>query len=164
MAHPQGSSPRSQRLITLISLTIVAVATALAFGRVFVGHASTWRLVAVALASVAVASALERRNLLLATLASAALLAAAIGLVVFPTTTWHGLPAPETLRHALNASRLIGEQARLQVAPTAPLKPLFLAGIVAIWAAMFSCHALAFRAGSPLLALLGSSSAWDWKS
>jgi transglutaminase-like putative cysteine protease len=31
---------------------------------------------------------------------------------------------------------------------------LLLAGVVAIWAAMFSCHALAFRAGSPLLALL----------
>jgi hypothetical protein len=29
-----------------------------------------------------------------------------------------------------------------------------LASIVAMWAAIFSCHALAFRAGSPLLALL----------
>ena len=29
-----------------------------------------------------------------------------------------------------------------------------LASIVAIWAAIFSCHALAFRAGSPLLSLL----------
>jgi hypothetical protein len=49
---------------------------------------------------------------------------------------------------------LIGEQARIQVAPTPPLKPLILAGIVAIWAALFSCHALAFRAGSPILSLL----------
>jgi transglutaminase-like putative cysteine protease len=29
-----------------------------------------------------------------------------------------------------------------------------LAGIVAMWASVFSCHALAFRAGSPLLALV----------
>jgi transglutaminase-like putative cysteine protease len=108
----------------------------------------------VALASGAIACALERRNLLLATLASCVLLGVTVGLIVFPRTTWHGLPTLETLRHTLDASGLIGEQARLQVAPTAPLKPLILAGIVAIWAAMFSCHALAFRAGSPLLSLL----------
>jgi len=154
MARPEGTSPRTQRLIALVSLALLAIATALAFGRVFAGHASTWRLMAVGLASAGIASALERRNLLLATLVSAALLMVAIGLVVFPTTTWHGLPTLETLRHALDASRLVGEQARLQVAPTAPLKPLLLAGVVAMWAAMFSCHALAFRAGSPLLALL----------
>ena len=29
-----------------------------------------------------------------------------------------------------------------------------LASIIAMWAAIFSCHALAFRAGSPILALL----------
>ncbi len=133
---------------------LVAVATALAFGRVFLGHGSTWRLMGVAIGSGLVAVALERRNLLLATLVSAALLAAAIGIVIFPTTTWHGLPTIETIRHAVDAARLIGEQARLQVAPTIPLKPLMLAAVVAIWAAMFSCHALAFRAGSPLLALL----------
>ncbi|MGZ5301859.1 MAG: DUF3488 and transglutaminase-like domain-containing protein, partial [Actinomycetota bacterium] len=57
-------------------------------------------------------------------------------------------------RHALDASHLVGEQARLQVAPSPPLRPLMLASIVAMWAAIFSCHALAFRAGSPLLALL----------
>ncbi len=154
MAHPQGTSPRAQRLIALTAVVLVAVATALAFGRVFVGHGSTWRLMAVAIASALAASALERRNLLLATVVSAALLVAAIGIVVFPSTTWHGLPTLDTLRHALDSSRLIGEQARLQVAPTVPLRPLMLAGVVAIWAAMFSCHALAFRAGSPLLALL----------
>ena len=77
-----------------------------------------------------------------------------IGLFVFPGTTWHGLPTLETLRHALDASHLVGEQARIQVAPSPPLKPLMLASIVAMWAAIFSCHALAFRAGSPLLALL----------
>ena len=77
-----------------------------------------------------------------------------VGLLVFPGTTWHGLPTLDTLRHALDASHLVGEQARLQVAPSPPLKPLMLASILAMWAAIFSCHALAFRAGSPILALL----------
>jgi transglutaminase-like putative cysteine protease len=154
MARPQGSSPRTQRLIAVLATCAVAVATAFAFGRVFLGHASTWRLMAVALTSAVVACALERRSLVLATLVSAAMLVVVIGMLVFPSTTWHGLPTLETLRRALGASRLIGEQARLQVAPTAPLRPLMLAAIVAIWAAIFSCHALAFRAGSPLLALL----------
>jgi transglutaminase-like putative cysteine protease len=154
MARTQGTSPRAQRLIALLAVCSIAVATAFAFGRVFAGHGSTWRLMAVALASAGVAGVVERRNLLLATLVSAAALAVVIGLFVFPGTTWHGLPTLETLRHALDASHLVGEQARLQVAPSPPLKPLMLASIVAMWAAIFSCYALAFRAGSPLLALL----------
>ncbi len=154
MARPQGTSPRAQRLIALFAVCAIAVATAFAFGRVFIGHGSTWRLMAVALVSALVASALERRNLLLATLVSAAALAVVVGLLVFPGTTWHGLPTLDTLRHALDASHLVGEQARLQVAPSPPLKPLMLASILAMWAAIFSCHALAFRAGSPILALL----------
>ncbi len=154
MAHPQGTTLRTQRLIALLAMCGIAIATAFAFGRVFVGHSSTWGLMAVALASAVVASALERRNLLLATLVSAALLVIAIGLILYPSTTWHGFPTLDTFRHALDASRLVREQARLQVAPTVPLKPLMLASIVAMWAAIFSCHALAFRAGSPLLSLL----------
>jgi len=132
----------------------VAIATSLAFGRVFSGHGSTWRLVGIALLSAGVATFLERRNLLVATLVSAAVLAVVIGFVVFPGTTWHGLPTLDTWRHVVAASHLVGEQARLQVAPAPPLKPLMLASILALWAAIFSCHALAFRAGSPLLALL----------
>ncbi len=154
MGRPQGTSPRAQRLIALLAVCAIAVATAFAFGRVFAGHGSTWRLMGVALASALVAAALERRNLPLATLVSAAALAVVIGLLVFPGTTWHGLPTLDTLRHAFDASHLVGQQARLQVAPSPPLKPLMLASIVAMWAAIFSCHALAFRAGSPLLALL----------
>ena len=154
MARPQGTSPRAQRLIALLAVCAIAIATAFAFGRVFVGHGATWELMAVALISALIASALERRNLLLATVVSAVGLAVVIGLFVFPGTTWHGLPTLETLRHALDASHLVGEQARIQVAPSPPLKPLMLASIVAMWAAIFSCHALAFRAGSPLLALL----------
>ena len=32
--------------------------------------------------------------------------------------------------------------------------PLVFAAVTAVWAAVFSCHALAFRAGSPMLGLV----------
>ena len=154
MAHTPGTSPRTQRLIALLAMVVVALATAFAFARVFVGHGSTWRLMLVGITSAVLACALERRNLLLAALVSAAGLALMVGWLVFPPTLWHGLPSLETLRAALDAAGQVGEQARVQVSPTPPLDPLFLAALTALWAAIFSSHALAFRAGSPLLALL----------
>ena len=75
-------------------------------------------------------------------------------MIVFPETTWYGLPTTETLRAALDAAALVGEQARIQPAPAEPIDPLLLAAVVSLWAAVFSAHALAFRAGSPLLALV----------
>ena len=84
MAAQQESTPRAQRLLALGAVGLLAAATATAFGRVFVGHGATWKLLAAGLASVAVAGLLERRSLLLATLASAVclLVALAVSLVV----------------------------------------------------------------------------------
>src|SRR5581483_1026594 len=48
----------------------------------------------------------------------------------------------------------VGQQARVQVAPTRPVAPLMMAGVTAVWTAVFSAHALSIRAGSPLLAVL----------
>jgi transglutaminase-like putative cysteine protease len=153
MARTAGPSPRVQRLAGFGAMALLAGATGLAFGRVFSGGA-VGKVILVALASAAVASALERRNLLLATLVSGVLMVTAVGIFVLPHTTWYGLPTLDTLRAMRDAASLVGEQARVQVAPTPPLVPLLLAAVTAMWAAMFSSHALAFRAGSPLLALL----------
>lgn len=154
MEHATGTSPRTQRLIALVAMVVVALATALAFGRVFLEHGSTWRLMLVGVASAGIACAMERRGLLLATLVSAAGLACLVAWMLFPETLWYGLPSLDTLRAALDAAGQVGEQARVQVSPTPPLVPLFLAAVTSLWAAIFSSHALAFRAGSPLLALL----------
>jgi transglutaminase-like putative cysteine protease len=108
----------------------------------------------VGLAAAGLAVLFERRSLFLATVASAAGLAIAVGLIVFPQTTWFGLPTTATLRAALDAAAFVGEQARIQVAPAEPIDPLLLAAVVSLWAAIFSAHALAFRAGSPLLGLV----------
>ncbi len=154
MARQQDQAPRAQRLLALGVLGLLAGATALAFGRVFLGTGPTWKLLATAVASAVIAVLFERRSLFLATLASAALLLAAIGVMVFPRTTLGGLPTRETLRAIAHAMGRVGEQARVQVAPTPPLGPLLLAAITAVWTATFSAHSLAARAGSPVLAAL----------
>ena len=133
---------------------LVAGATALAFGRVFEGRLATLQLLSVGVLSGVLAWALERRGLLVATVASAGALLVVLGLLTFRETTWFGLPTLETLRQMGGAAAAVSEQARIQTAPAPPIDPLMLAGIVAMWASVFSCHALAFRAGSPLLALV----------
>ena len=154
MATNEEQVSRTQRVAGLAAIGVLGVATALAFGRVYVGHGPTWRLLAAALASLGVAAALRRQGLVVATLVSALCLLVTIGLIVFPTETWYGLPSGETLHAIRQALGRVGEQARVQVAPTQPVAPLMLAGFTAIWTAVFSAHTLAVRAGSPLLAVL----------
>ena len=154
MARPQGTSARTQRVNAAIATGLLAVATAVALARVFAGGGATWRLGAAGVASGLLACAMERKNLLLATVVSAAAMLVAVGLWIFPDTTFHGLPTMHTLHAIGSASKQVGELARTQVAPTAPLRPLLLAALTSVWAAIFSAHALAFRAGSPLLALV----------
>jgi hypothetical protein len=154
MATKQDTAPRAQRVAALAAVALLAGATALAFGRVFVGHGATWKLLATAVLSIAVAALLERRSLLLATAVSAIALLVVIGLFVFPETTWFGAPTRETLRAIADALGRVGHDAQVQVAPSEPLAPLVLAAVTAVWTASFSAHALALRAGSPLLAVL----------
>jgi transglutaminase-like putative cysteine protease len=154
MARRADPTPGHQRLLGLAAVTALSVATALAFGRVFTGRQATLELVAAALASVAIAALFERRGLLLATIASLVGLAFAITWIVLPQTAWYGLPSIRTLRAVGRSLEFVGQQARVRVAPTPALPPLMLAAVTAVWTAAFSSHALAIRAGSPLLAIL----------
>jgi transglutaminase-like putative cysteine protease len=151
--HEAERPPRSRTtlLLALLALDVVAAA---AFGRVFRGPGTAFRLAAVAAVCVLLAGAMERQHVLLATLASAVGLVAAIGVVVYPETTWHQLPTVTTLRSVLRAWDLVGRAAASEIAPALPLRPLVLAALTAVWAAAFSSHALAARARSPFLAIL----------
>lgn len=153
MARNRETNVVGERLISLAPVVVVTLATGLAFARVFDGPGTTPRIVLVALASLGIAIAVERRSLLLATVVSAFGLLVAIGIAIFPGTTLYGLPTLETLGAIGRALALVGEQARTEIAPTAPTGPLLLAAVTAVWTAVFSAHALALRAGSPLLAL-----------
>jgi hypothetical protein len=142
------------RLVLLIGLLALAAVTAAAFGRVFQGHGPAFRLTLAGWAAILLAGALERRHVLLSAAVSAAGLALAIGLLVFPNTTVLGFPTLSTLRGVSTALHNVGRTAAVQVAPAIPLRPLMLAALVAMWTAAFASHALAARARSPFLALL----------
>jgi transglutaminase-like putative cysteine protease len=154
MASQQDASAGRQRLVATAAVAALAVATAFAFGRVFVGRVPTLSLIAAALASVLIAGACERRGLGLSLIASAVGLAVALTWLVYPQTGWYGLPTLRTLRAVGRSLEFVAQQAKVQVAPTPPFAPLLLAAITATWTAAFSTHALAIRAGSPLLAVL----------
>ena len=154
MADDQGTSTGRNRLIALGALAILVIAASLAFGRVFASGVASWKLVGAGLLALAVAGALANRNLWFATVASAALLIVTVGVLVFDRTTLYGLPTLDTLKATAEALGRVGTEARIQVAPTPPLAPLLLAALTAVWTATFSAHALAVRAGSPLLACL----------
>jgi transglutaminase-like putative cysteine protease len=156
MARQQDSSAGRQRLVALAAVAALCAATALAFGRIFIGRGPTLELLAAALASMLIAGLFERRVLTLALLASAVGLALAITWIVLPQTAWYGLPTLRTLRAVGRCLEVVTQQARVQVSPTPPLPPLLLAAVTAIWTAAFSTHALVIRAGSPLLAVLPS--------
>lgn len=154
MAHPTGTTARVQRLTTLVAVLAVAITAGIGYGRIYQGGATTLVMVGTGVAAGTLAWAFERRSLLLATAASLVALVLAVTWLVFPDTTWYGLPTLDTLRAIGEAAGQVGTEARVRVSPTEPIDPLVMAGIVGIWAAIFSCHALAFRAGSPLLALV----------
>ncbi len=154
MAHTPGAPARIQRLSSLIAILAVALAIALAFGRILQGSGAAWRLLAVGVASGLIAWATERRGMLLATACSAAGLLLALTWLAAPQTSWFGLPTAETLRTLGSLATEVGGQARDYVSPAPATPALVLAGTIAVWAAVFSCYALAFRAQSPLLALV----------
>lgn len=151
--HEAERPPRSRATLLLALLALDAVAAA-AFGRVFRGPGTAFRLALAAAVCVLLAAALERQNVLVATAASAVGLAVAIGVTVYPETTWHQLPTAATLRTVLRSWDAVGRTAASEVAPALPLRPLVLAALTAVWAASFSSHALAARARSPFLAIL----------
>jgi hypothetical protein len=154
MAHTEGAAPRLQRISALVAISLVAIAVGFAFGRILVGHGATYRMIAVGIASGVLAWATERRGMLVATLLSAAALVLAVTWLAVPQTTWFGLPTLDSVRSLGTLATLVGAQAREYVSPAPATPALVMAGAIAMWAAVFSCYALAFRAQSPLLALV----------
>ena len=156
MAREPEEAPRGHRLVALGAVALLSLATAVAFGRVFSGHVPTLKLVAAAMASTALAALMERRSSLLAAVVSAVGLFVAVGWLVFPHSLFYGVPAARTVSAIGRAIGHISRQAATQVAPSPPVRPLFLAALTAAWTAAFSTHALAIRSGSPLLASIPS--------
>jgi hypothetical protein len=153
MAAESEATREDRGRVLTAGLVLLGGATGLGLGAVFLGLGPTLRLMAAGAAAALVGAALERRHVLLSLLAAVAGLAVAIGILVFPGTTWAGVPTQETVEAVQGAIARVARDAASQAAPAPALPSLMLASVVAVWAAGYAAHALAARAGSPVLAL-----------
>lgn len=149
-----GSASAGDRRVLVSALALLGGVTGITFGRVFTGTHPAVRLAIAGVLSVAIAAALSRRHLALSLAASAAGLLFALGVLVFPTTTWLGLPGPATLAAIADALGIVTDRAATEVAPAPPLDSLMTASMMAVWSASTAAHALAVRSGSALLPIL----------
>jgi hypothetical protein len=154
MAPEREATGEDRGRVLTGGLVLLGAATGLGLGAVFVGPVSTLRLVAAGAAAALVGAALQRRGVLLSLVAAVAGLALAVGILVFPASTWAGIPTRETLTAVQDAVARVARDAATQAAPAPALPSLILASVVAVWAAAYAAHALAARAASPVLALL----------
>ena len=150
----EDAGSRESRFVLLTALLVLCASAGAAFGGVFRGARPAAQLAAAAAAAVVVAFSLERRHVALATALSVAGLAVVAGIIVFPHTTFFGLPTASTFRAFLRSFAEVGTVAESHAAPSPPVPPLLLAGVTAVWTATFSSHVLAVRARSPFLAIL----------
>jgi hypothetical protein len=157
MASDQ-EDPRSHRILAIASVAALAGAGAFAFGRVFRGAEPTLKLLAAALLSMIVAHVLHRRGPLVAVIGSSIGFFVTASVLVFPNTVLGIFPTGDTIGAIGRALDHVGRQARVEVAPSPPLRPLLLAAVTAVWTASFAAHSLAIRSGSPLLAALPPAS------
>lgn len=154
MATETGSVTVVDRKILVVALALLGATTGIVFGRVFLGTHPAIRLGVAGAIAVLIAAVLARRLLALSLLASAVGLVVALGVLVYPSTTWAGLPTTDTIRAIVRSLHLVTDQAATEVAPAPPLAPLMTAAMMAVWSASTAAHALAVRSGSSVLPLL----------
>jgi len=153
MAEGQEAS-RSKHVLIAACVALLAAASAVGLGRVFIGVEPSLKLAAVALAAVLLAGLTRRLPLIVSALVSAVVMVVALGWLFFATTTFYGLPTPTTLRGLTRLAGLASSEMRTQIAPTPALGGLMIVALVGVWTASWASHSLAARAGAPLLASL----------
>ncbi len=150
----EDAGSRESRFVLLTALLVLCASAGAAFGGVFRGARPAVQLAAAAAAAVVFAFSLERRHVAFATALSVVGLTVVAGMIVFPHTTFFGLPTASTFRAFLRSFAEVGRVAESHAAPSPPVAPLLLAAVTAVWTATFSSHVLAVRARSPFLAIL----------
>jgi transglutaminase-like putative cysteine protease len=157
MGSARQATGQTDRRVLLAALFGLGAVTGASFGRVFTGTSPAVRLAAAGVLAVGMAALLARRHLGLSLLASAGALVVALGILVFPRTTWAGLPTDDTIRAILRAMERVGERASAEVAPAPAFGSLMTASMIAVWASAAAAHALAVRSHSVVLPLLPSA-------
>jgi transglutaminase-like putative cysteine protease len=148
------TTSQGDRRLLLAALAVLAAVVGVTFGRVFQGATPALRMAAAGVLAVAIGALLGRRNLALSLLASAVGLFLALGVLVFPGTTWAGIPTLDTVDAILDALGRTGERAAIEIAPAPALPSLLTAATIAVWAACAASHALAVRARTTVLPIL----------
>ncbi|MGH2657790.1 MAG: transglutaminase TgpA family protein [Actinomycetota bacterium] len=154
MGAARQTTGQTDRRVLLAALFALGAVTGISFGRVFTGTSPAVRLAAAGVLAVGVAALLARRHLGVSLLASAGALLLALGILVYPRTTWAGLPTDDTIRAILGAMVRVGERASAEVAPAPAFASLMTASVIAVWASATAAHALAIRSRSAVLPLL----------
>lgn len=154
MATKDEAPGATDRRFLVAALALLGAVTGAAFGRVFTGTAPAVQLALAGVLAVLVAAAFERRHLGLALGVGTLVLVELVALLVFPRTTWAGIPTPDTFRGMIEVLSRVSDRAAQEVAPAPALPSLMTAGLIAVWAAATASHALAVRARSAVLPLL----------
>jgi transglutaminase-like putative cysteine protease len=154
MGAERQTTGQTDRRVLLAALFALAAVTGISFGRVFTGTSPAVRLAAAGVLAVGVATLFARRHLGVSLLASAGALLLALGVLVYPRTTWAGIPTDDTIRAILGAMERVGERASAEVAPAPAFASLMTASVIAVWASATAAHALAIRSRSAVLPLL----------
>ena len=154
MGAERQTTGQTDRRVLLAALFALGAVTGISFGRVFTGTSPAVRLAAAGVLAVGVAVLLARRHLGVSLLASAGALLLALGVLVYPQTTWAGLPTDDTIRAIFGAMDRVGERASAEVAPAPAFASLMTASVIAVWASATAAHALAIRSRSAVLPLL----------
>lgn len=154
MATETRSVTGGDRRVLLVALALLGGVTGAVFGRVFLGTHPALRLAAAGVLAAGIAIVMARRPLMLSLLASAAGLLIALGVLVFPSSTWWGIPGPRTIDAILRSLDVVTQRAATEIAPAPPLAPLMTAAMMAVWSASTAAHALAIRSGSTVLPIL----------
>ena len=120
-----------------LALALVAACSIYAFSRVFSGRAWLVPVLAAAWGAVALTRWLTHRSVPRPVAACVVALAGAwfVVLVVFPGTTFFGLPGPGSLRQAVTAIRAADSQIAAVTAPIAPDPGYLAMAMTAAWAA-----------------------------
>jgi transglutaminase-like putative cysteine protease len=154
MGAERQATGQTDRRVLLAALFALGAVTGISFGRVFTGTSPAVRLAAAGVLAVGVAALFARRHLGVSLLASAGALLLALGVLVYPRTTWAGVPTDDTIRAILGAMERVGERASAEVAPAPAFASLMTASVIAVWASATAAHALAIRSRSAVLPLL----------
>lgn len=154
MGAERQATGQTDRRVLLAALFALGAVTGISFGRVFTGTSPAVRLAAAGVLAVGVAALFARRHLGVSLLASAGALLLALGILVYPRTTWAGVPTDDTIRAILGAMERVGERASAEVAPAPAFASLMTASVIAVWASATAAHALAIRSRSAVLPLL----------